>query len=78
MGFFFSIKDANVVAYLTDPGRPRPPRLTGFQLSNFVGAIAHGGDQRVFVSSDPVAAEEVRGEAARTLAELQRAGKSWD
>lgn len=78
MGFFFSIKDANVVAYLTDPRRPRPPRLTGFQLSNFVGAIAHGGGQRIFVSSDPVAAEEVRDEAVRTLAELERAGKGWD
>ena len=39
MGWQFDLKHANTVAYLTVPSQSRPPRLTGFQLQEFLGSI---------------------------------------
>ena len=40
MSFQFKLRHANIVAYLTHPGQPEPPRLLVKDLRDFCGAIA--------------------------------------
>lgn len=76
MGFFFSIRDANIVAYLTDQRQARPPRTTAQQLYNLMGAMKHGGQAEGFISSDRAATLKVKDEAGHALDVLER-GRRW-
>jgi hypothetical protein len=53
MGFFFSLKDANIVAYLTDRRCLRPPRLLRHHLWMFLGAMHDAGQGRQFHEGQP-------------------------
>src|SRR5688572_16269689 len=39
MGWRFDLKHANTVAYITLPAQKHPPRLTEWQLREFLGSI---------------------------------------
>ena len=60
MGWRFQLKHANTVAYLTMPGESQPPRLTSFEMREFLGCMQ--GEYRSgppLISSDPQWVETV-------------------
>lgn len=71
MGWQFDLKHANTVAYLTVPAHQKPPRLTAWQLREFLGSIqGEYRDKPPLISSDSIWVErlvESAREASRWL-----------
>jgi len=60
MGWYFDLRHANTVAYLTLPEQTEPPRLTAWQLRQFLGSIqGEYRDRPPLISSDGRWVEEV-------------------
>jgi UDP-2,3-diacylglucosamine pyrophosphatase LpxH len=57
MGYRFPIQAGNIVAYLTAPNDPPPPRLTRSELQDYFGSIAFSRNR--FISSRPAWIEQI-------------------
>jgi predicted MPP superfamily phosphohydrolase len=79
MGWRFDLRHANTVAYLTVPRRGEPPRLTAFQLREFLGSLQ--GEYRQgppLISSDPEWIADVVRRAKRASELAERHGVTFD
>ena len=80
MGWNFSLKDANIVAYLTSTKDKYPPRIRTNQLEWFLSGMqraAERHDKRVFISSFPEWTNQIGAEASRAEELLRIKARHW-
>jgi predicted phosphodiesterase len=80
MGFFFDIKSANIVGYLTTSNR-RPPRITKSELGMFLGNFTKSAEplfSEVLISSSPKWIEAVESAGAKAYQDLHETAGQWD
>ncbi|HEX8162881.1 MAG TPA: metallophosphoesterase [Pyrinomonadaceae bacterium] len=71
MGWRFRLDHANIIAYITVPTQRKPPRLTGWQLREFLGSLQGEYRERPPIfSSDPEWVHEVTRIARRASERL--------
>lgn len=79
MGWRFSLEHANIVAYITTPEKKEPPRLTRFELKQFLGSIQDPyRDKPPLISSDPEWIDRVKQTAGEGLRYIESLSGSTD
>lgn len=73
MGWHFALKHVNTVAYITLPENSQPPRLTGWQLREFLGSFqAEYYERPPLISSDQGWIDDVSRAAKRSSESLKK------